>query len=99
MLLALFALSITPKIAIHALVVSHTDRHPAHAHDGTAQLNDAGFLCAVDNLVVESPFLDYSISIRLGLPPCFPTHQPARLEDRLSSSHILFGLRGPPVTV
>lgn len=98
-MLALFALSITPKIAIHALVAHHTDTHLALDHGKTDQFNQAGFHCAIDNLVVESPFLDHTISITLEILPSFPAYQPASLEDRLSSVHILFGLRGPPASI
>ena len=94
-MLALFALSVTPKIVIHALVARHTDSH-LDLHNSADQLNKAGFHCTIDNLVVESPFLDYTVSIELGIPPSFPVHRPAPLEARHSSSHFIFGLRGPP---
>ncbi|HEY4062084.1 MAG TPA: hypothetical protein VGM30_09300 [Puia sp.] len=94
--LVLFALSVTPKIAIHALVAHHTDTHPALHHDEADQLNKAGFHCSIDNLVVESPFLDYSVAIVLGIPPSFPVYRPAPLKGWLSSTHFIFGLRGPP---
>ena len=95
-MLALFALSVTPKIVIHSLVARHTDNRPALRQDKADQLNKAGFHCTIDNLVVESPFLDYTVSIELGLPPAFPVHQPASLEGYPSSSHFIFRLRGPP---
>jgi hypothetical protein len=95
-LLALFALSVTPKIVIHGLVARHTDTHLALHQDKADQLNKAGFHCTIDNLVVESPFLDYTVSIELGVAPSFPAHRPAPLEGYHSSSHFIFGLRGPP---
>ena len=95
-MLALFALSVTPKVVIHALVAHHTDTHLSLDHDKTDQLNKAGFHCTIDNLVVESPFLDYSVSIDVGILPLFPAHQPAPLEDHHSFSQFIFGLRGPP---
>jgi hypothetical protein len=96
MLLTLFAMGITPKLAIHALVAHHTDKHLALDHAKADQLNTAGFHCATDSLVVEFPFLDHSLSILLDSRPSFPAHEPAPLEEPLSFSHPLFGLRGPP---
>jgi hypothetical protein len=95
LLLALFALSVTPKIVIHALVAHHTDTH-LDLHNKADQFNKAGFHCATDNLVVEAPFLDYTISIDLGIAPCFPVHLPVPLQAPSPSSHFIFGLRGPP---
>lgn len=95
-MLALFALSVTPKIMIHALVAHHTDTRTVLDHGKADQYNKAGFHCAIDNLVVESPFLDHTIAIQLGITPSFPAHLPARLEDHLSSCHFIFHLRGPP---
>ena len=96
-MLALFALSVTPKIVIHALVAHHTDSHLAFGHDQADQYNKAGFHCNIDNLVVESPYLNYSISIHLQAPKAFLIYQ-IRADDQFRSytDHI-FGLRGPPV--
>ncbi|HEX9510298.1 MAG TPA: hypothetical protein VF939_07435 [Puia sp.] len=98
-MLALFALGITPKILIHALVADHEDTHLALDHGKTDQYNKAGFHCTIDNLVVESPFLDHTISLEWGLPKCFAKRALPSYKDHLSSSHFIFGLRGPPVTV
>jgi hypothetical protein len=95
-MLALFALGITPKIAIHALVAHHIDKHLDLDHAKADQLNKAGFHCATDNLVVEFPFVDHSLSLQPGLRPSFPAQEPASLEEPLSFTHPLFGLRGPP---
>ena len=97
-LLALFALGITPRIAIHALVAHHTDTRLSLDYGKADQYNKAGFHCATDNLVVEFPFLDHSLTIQLAPPPSFPAQQPATLEEPLSSAHLLFGLRGPPAS-
>ena len=94
-MLALFALGITPKIAIHALAAHHTDRHLDRGQ--ADQFNTAGFHCATDNLVVEFPFLDQALPVIPGLRPSFPVFRPAPLEEPLSFTHPLFGLRGPPV--
>ena len=94
-MLTLFALSVMPKIVIHALVARHTDTH-LDLHNSADQLNNASFHCTTDNLVVESPFLDYTVSIELGVSPSFPDHRPAPLESYHADSHFIFGLRGPP---
>jgi hypothetical protein len=98
-MLTLFALSITPKIAIHALVAHHTDTHLALNHDKTDQINSASFHCNVDNLVVELPYLSYSISIPLVIPELFRTYQIRTDHQFYSSNPFIFRLRGPPVTV
>lgn len=98
-LLALFALGITPKVVVHALVVDHRDTHPVLGHERTDQYNKAGFHCSIDNLVVESPFLDHHLSLEPGLPAHFAVTSLSVYEDHLSSAHLIYGLRGPPATV
>jgi hypothetical protein len=98
-LLALFALGITPRIAIHALVAHHTDTHLSLQYGHTDQYNKADFHCATDNLVVEFPFLDHSLTLRLGLAPAWPAHRTVVLAKPIAEDHPLFGLRGPPATI
>jgi hypothetical protein len=95
-LLTLFALGITPRIAIHALAAHHTDTHLSLKYGDADQYNTAGFHCATDNLVVEFPFLDHSLTLELGLPPAYPAHRAAILVQPIAEDHPLFGLRGPP---
>ena len=94
--LALFALAVTPKIAIHALVAHHKDSHVSLKYGHADQYNSAGFHCAIDNLVVECPFLYYSLNIVLGPQPVYPEYCPAALVQPIAEAHPLFGLRGPP---
>ena len=94
-MLALFALGVTPKTALHALAAHHMDSHLRLDH-ATDQYNKAGFHCDTDNLVVDQSFLDYSPSFQLGIPPGYPEYLPAPLSRPLASTHPLFGLRGPP---
>jgi hypothetical protein len=98
-LLALFALGMTPRIAIHALVAHHTDTHLSLKYGHADQYNKAGFHCATDNLVVEFPFLDHSLTLRVGLPTAWPVHRAAVLAEPIAEDHPLFGLRGPPAGV
>jgi len=95
----LFALGITPKVVIHTLVANHKDTHLASDHGKTDQFNKAGFHCTIDNLVVESPFLNSLLSIESELPKCFAAKTLSPYKDHLSFSHFIFGLRGPPATV
>ena len=98
-LLALFAFGITPKIAIHALAAHHTDRHLSLKYGQADQYNKADFHCATDNLVVEFPFLDHSLTFSPGLPPAWPVHRAAVLVQPVAEDHPLFGLRGPPAVL
>ena len=96
-LLALFALAITPKIALHALVAHHTDTHLWLDYGQADQVNKAGFHCATDNLVVELPFLHYSPALQTGRKPSWPVYRPVGPEEPVIAEHPLYGLRGPPV--
>lgn len=98
-MLALFALAITPKLAIHALVVDHHDVHLNQDLCTIDQLNTASFHCPVDNLVVALPYLGVSVSLVPAVQPVFATHRAAALVVRLSGAHPLYGLRGPPMAV
>ena len=97
-MLALFALGVTPKIALHALLAHHTDIHLRLDH-GADQYNQTSFHCDTENLVVNQSFLDFSLSIQLGVPPGYPEHLTAALSAPLASTHPLFGLRGPPASL
>jgi hypothetical protein len=94
-LLALFALAITPKNVIHALVAHHTDSH-LRPDRTTDQFNNAGFHCDTENLVVEFPFIPGSVSLYFAPRPSYPVYRPAGFETPIAFSHPLFGLRGPP---
>jgi len=98
-LLMLFSLSITPKVFIHALVAHHQDVHLSIAHDGTDQLNKAGFHCNIENLVVELPCLSFPLSFELEVPQSFRDHRAVERPSFHSSEHFIFGLRGPPAGV
>ena len=95
-LLLLFALSITPKIFIHALAARHQDVHLSITHDGRDQVNKTGFHCNVEHLVVEAPCLLCPIAIQLQIPPLFRDHQAEAVYQYYAYGHFIFGLRGPP---
>jgi hypothetical protein len=97
--LALFALAITPKIALHGLVAHHTDTHLRLDHGTADQLNKAGFHCATDNLVVEFPFLHHDLCLTAGVTAPYAAFRAAGLAWPLSNLHPLYGLRGPPADI
>jgi len=96
-MLALFALGITPKIAVHELVARHTDRHLALGSLKTDLLTRAGFFCRVDNLVVDLSFLLFSVDLRLRVLRGYCREYDQRAKDQYYSFECFqFGLRGPP---
>ena len=96
-MLALFALSITPKIAVHALVARHADRHLALGSLKTDLLTRAGFFCRVDSLVVDLSFLVFSVDLRLRVLRDYCQEYEQRAKDQYYSFECFqFGLRGPP---
>jgi len=98
-LLTVFTLSIMPKILVHALVAHHQDVHLSIGHDGSDQVNKAGFHCNVESLVVELPCLSFPISIQLAVPQLFRDYQMTADHQFYSFGHFIFGLRGPPTAV
>jgi len=95
-MLALFALGITPKILIHSLVAGHKDTAVSRNPDKADKYGTAGFHCTVDNLVLESPFVDDPAAITTGIPQRFAELAFPAYKGHLSSSHFIVGLRGPP---
>lgn len=95
-MLALFALSITPRILVHALAANHQDTHNPVNQDKATQLNKAGFHCNVDNNVVEVPFLSFPLTIRLEMIEPTGVRNKSPEHSFHSSDPLLFGLRGPP---
>ncbi|MDO6435275.1 hypothetical protein Q4E93_31955 [Flavitalea sp. BT771] len=101
-LLALFTLSIMPRILVHSLVAKHKDVHLSvlsMGNDGPDQVNKASFHCNVESLVVELPCLWHPFSIQLTVPRQFQEYQVAADHQFHSFCHFIFGLRGPPAAV
>jgi hypothetical protein len=97
-LVLLFIFSITPKKYWHDLVVDHTDSYSFNLNNEPS-VDEAGFNCHVDDLVVKSPFVEVSL-----LVPTTPTFiysdaptitllkvKPKSVETKDS--------RGPPVNI
>jgi hypothetical protein len=67
MMMLLFQFSITRKLLLHNLVADHQDT-PLSANSGkNPQLRLAGFNCACDNQVVESPFIENTLIVKVSL--------------------------------
>jgi hypothetical protein len=95
--LAVFAFSITPKIALHDFVANHKDTPIKSNAQKQAQLHNAGFNCNADNLVVESPFTDPQ---EPDLTSLSGSPSPKNAENFLviiGRDLYLAHLRGPPV--
>ena len=70
-ILLVFAFSITPKILLHNVIANHTDTPFSSNTEKHAQLHKAGFNCTIDNLVVESSFIQatYSTPVEVQIYP------------------------------
>jgi hypothetical protein len=69
-LLVLFTFSITPKKLLHDLVATHTDtKHRTFlSNTHAAQIHKSVINCQVDQLIVESPYLQMEIQALELLP-------------------------------
>lgn len=97
MLLSVFALSITPKRALHNFAANHTDNSKKPGDGKTTQLSKAGFNCRCDDLVAETNFIPGAILI-IAAPVALHRAVASFYSSFLSFSHIWFNLRGPPVS-
>ncbi|HLY72365.1 MAG TPA: hypothetical protein VKR53_21690 [Puia sp.] len=95
-MLGVFAFSVTPKLLLHNLIANHQDTPVKSSANPNAQLNIAGFNCGCDNLVVESPFVEHSISSDIDAPKIFSAHIVAEVNRFISVNEFYFELRGPP---
>ena len=86
----------TPKKFLHDLVAKHKDTPGKFSHDPHARLQKSTYNCHIEDLVVESPFVEGSVPIVQDAPPIFrPSY--VELAVRWHSTRILFSsLRGPP---
>ena len=95
-LMAVFALSITPKKTLHTWLADHTDQVPGKSSGHATTIGVAGYHCNIDNLVAESPF---SLSATPLLSPVINRviSQYQQAETGFYSRHHFYAeLRGPP---
>jgi hypothetical protein len=96
-ILAVFAFSITPKIILHDAVAHHKDTPFKSNAEKNPQIYTAGFNCIIDNLVVESPFVEDIQPLQVVVATYFP-EQPASHSGNFNKGHDCYlQLRGPPV--
>ena len=99
LMLLVFAFSIMPQKSIHDLVAKHSDPTHCNVHKDApiAQVEKSSIHCSYDNLVVASPFLDFSFALELTIPPV----RSIKNTSLVSLTYLLvpfsFESRGPPV--
>lgn len=95
-LLFVFIFSSTPRQWLHNLVTNHQDTYINVTADKLI-LTTSGFHCNCDNLVVQSPFINYDGPADLTIPAFFVLYQAAAIPGFISAPHLFSELRGPPV--
>ena len=63
-------ISITPKKLLHDILATHTDAKPGTflSNTHTAQIHKSGINCQLDQLIVESPFLEIEVHALVLMP-------------------------------
>jgi hypothetical protein len=95
-LLLLFAFCITPKMLLHELIADHKDTPFTSNNSSSQQFEYSGFRCNCDNLVVESPFVNYYITQEVVFPKFNSNHSDFFATNPVFSHSFYFELRGPP---
>jgi hypothetical protein len=96
LLLALFALSGTPKIFVHDLVAQHKDTRCKFSHGSHTDVERATFTCHTEDLVVESPFITSAALPGMQVPVICISNI-VELTARLYAFFpVRYSLRGPP---
>lgn len=99
LMLVVFAFSITSQKTIHDLVAKHTDKVRCDVHKDLPidQVENSTIHCAHDNLVVASPFADFSFEINLVNPIIAVVRNTPILAFHFSEPNTFLDSRGPPV--
>src|SRR4030095_11838813 len=61
-LLVLISLATTPKLVLHNIFANHKDSSFQLGKDGHAKLANAAINCHIQDLVVEAPYINHSIT-------------------------------------
>jgi hypothetical protein len=96
-LLVLFALSITPKLYLHAVFADHTDVVYKQT-DGKTQVSKNGFTCDCNNQVATSPFTEHADAFEIGILSVYQSFIPHFPSQIIASTQFYFELRGPPAS-
>ena len=95
-MLVLFAFSGTPKKFLHDLVANHRDTRSKFASNAHAGVQQSIYSCHIEDLVVESPFMEGASTPALFVPVVY-TGGLAEMTARLHAFFpVLYSLRGPP---
>jgi hypothetical protein len=100
-MLLVFAFSITPQKSIHDLVAKHSDPAKCNVHKDApiAQVEKSSIHCSYDNLVVASPFLDFSCTHEVVAPPVRVIKNTSLIALTYLLVPFPFESRGPPVVI
>lgn len=96
MLIAIFALSNTPKQQLHNIFADHSDVSLSGQKSSKQNLSKAEFHCNCDNLVVIAPFIPATVYFSTHITYCPITFNQAKSSDLPLFQKIFFELRGPP---
>jgi hypothetical protein len=95
-MLVLFAFSGTPKKILHDLTVNHRDTRSKFSSNAYAGVQQSIYSCHIEDLVVESPFMEGASMPALYVPVVY-TGGLAEMTARLYAFFpVLYSLRGPP---
>jgi hypothetical protein len=99
LMLVVFAFSITSQKTIHDLIAKHTDKVRCDVHKDLPidQLENSTIHCSHENLVVASPFVDFSFQIILSHPIIAVVRNTRILAFNFSAQNTSLESRGPPV--
>lgn len=96
-LLAIFALSVTPTKYLHKLFANHVDFvSKTLTYSKACQLNMSGIDCHCNSNVVIAPYTKEDVFIIKPVPPVFTEFTFSNTCDFIHTQSISFGLRGPP---
>ena len=98
-MLLVFAFSIMPQKSMHDLVAKHSDPTHCNVHQDApiAQVEKSSIHCSYDNLVVASPFLDFSFAHELNVYPPRSIKNTSLVALTYLLVPFLLESRGPPV--
>ena len=99
LMLLVFAFSITPQKSIHDLVAKHSDPTHCNVHQDApiAQVEKSSIHCSYENLVVASPFLDFTFAHELNAPPVSNIKNTSLVALTYLLVPFSFESRGPPL--
>ncbi len=98
LMLVVFAFSITSQKTIHDLVAKHTDQVNCNVHKSAPidQVEHSTIHCAHENLVVASPFVDFSFPIQILHPVVAQVRNTILVAFYFSTQLFALESRGPP---